>query len=644
MKTTPIVAAKVERDERGVPFSPMFGDVYHPAAGAMQQAEHVFLHGNGLPERFAGRDRFVVQETGFGLGNNFLATWNAWRQAGRPCRLHFISIEQHPLTRADMAAMPRDASVAGLAAQLVEAWPPLTPNLHCLSFEDGRVDLLLALGDAADWLPELIARVDAFFLDGFSPSKNPQMWQERLFKAMGRLAAPGATAATWSVAKPVRQGLTTAGFVVERKPGVGGKFDITVARYAPAFAPKAAPARIADTTKGKKHVAIIGGGLAGCSAAWALARHGWTSTVFDANDRPAQAASGNPAGLFHGIVNAQDGAHARFNRAAALQAQRTIRGLLGASPNLGRTDGLLRLETSGLDASTMSATLARLGLPTDYVQALDALAASEAAGMPLQHPAWFYPGGGWVRPAALCEAFLAAPAGRANFRGGVRAASLRRSGDAWDLLDEQGELITTADVLVLANAGDALRLLGHPRWPLQAVRGQISMTAVPPGVAMPRVPVAGSGYVLPPLDGVAMFGATTQAGDDDAECREADHLFNLGQLSKLTGDPAWEKSPASALSGRVGWRWVTDDRLPIIGGVPLFANELRGARLDQPRFVPRQPGLFVFTGLGSRGITWCSLGAQVLASLVTGAPMPVEASLLDAVDVGRFVSRDARRG
>jgi tRNA 5-methylaminomethyl-2-thiouridine biosynthesis bifunctional protein len=643
MKTSPIVAAQVVRDEHGVPFSPMFGDAYHPAAGALQQAEHVFLHGNGLPERFAGRDRFVVLETGFGLGNNFLATWNSWRQAGRPCRLHFISVEQHPLSRADMAAMPREPSVADLAAHLVEAWPPLTPNLHRLSFDNGQVELLLALGDAASWLPELLARVDAFFLDGFSPSKNPQMWQERLFKAMGRLAAPGATAATWSAAKPVRQGLTTAGFAVERRPGVGGKFDITVARYAPAFVPKAAPARIADAASAKKHAAIIGGGLAGCSTAWALAQQGWTSTVFDANERPAQAASGNPAGLFHGIVNAQDGAHARFNRAAALQAQRTMRELLDESPDLGRIDGLLRLETSGQNTSAMSATLARLGLPADYVQALDALAASQVAGMPLQHPAWFYPGGGWMRPAALCEAFLTAAKGRADFRGDVRAGSLQRDADGWTVLDAQGQVITTAEVVVLANAGDALRLLDGPDWPMEPVRGQLSICAIPRGTATPSLPVAGSGYLLPSLDGMAVFGATTQPGDDVAECREADHRFNLGQVGKLTGNASWLQIPPTALSGRVGWRWMTDDRLPVIGAVPLGNDELRGARLDQPRFVPRRPGLFVFTGLGSRGITWCALGSQVLASLITGAPMPIEASLLDAVDVGRFASRDARR-
>src|SRR5438552_7960401 len=170
MKTEAIVPAQLEHTPAGLPFSSVYGDLYHPAAGALPQARHVFIGGNGLPERWRGRDRFVVLETGFGLGNNFLATWDAWRRDGGSCRLHFISIEQHPLTRAAMASMPRDPALAPLAAQLAQAWPPLTPNLHRLGFEDGRVELLLALGDVSAWLRERSASVDASNLAGLAPA------------------------------------------------------------------------------------------------------------------------------------------------------------------------------------------------------------------------------------------------------------------------------------------------------------------------------------------------------------------------------------------------------------------------------------------------------------------------------------------
>lgn len=251
MKHGAIRAARVGRDEHGVPMSLDHGDIYHPRAGAFVQARHVFLGGNGLPERWRGRDRFVILETGFGLGNNFLATWEAWRADPQRCaRLVFISVEQHPLHRDDLAAMHRDSPTPALAAALVAAWPAATPDLHSLSFDGGQVTLLLALGEISAWLPSLQAEVDACYLDGFAPARNPSAWEPRLFQALARLAAPGATAATWTAARMVREGLASAGFSVRLGAGTGGKRDITLASFEPRFVPKRPPARRAAPPRG----------------------------------------------------------------------------------------------------------------------------------------------------------------------------------------------------------------------------------------------------------------------------------------------------------------------------------------------------------------------------------------------------------
>ncbi|TMH12860.1 MAG: bifunctional tRNA (5-methylaminomethyl-2-thiouridine)(34)-methyltransferase MnmD/FAD-dependent 5-carboxymethylaminomethyl-2-thiouridine(34) oxidoreductase MnmC [Betaproteobacteria bacterium] len=640
MKTRPIVPAHLQWTDEGVPFSDEFDDVYHPAAGALEQARHVFLAGTGLPERWQGRERFVVLETGFGLGNNFLATWDAWRRSEQRCRqLHFISIEQRPLTRDDLRAVQRDASLADLASRLADAWPPLTPNLHRLSFDDGRVELLLALGDVAAWLPELVAQVDAFYLDGFAPAKNPQMWQPRIYRAMARLAARGATAATWTAARSVRDGLVSAGFDVTRASGRGGKRDITLATYTPAFMPRRATARKHAPTASREAL-VVGAGLAGCAVAWALAEHGWRSVVLDRESAPAQAASGNLAGLFHGIANPQDGTHARFNRAAAIATQRVVEQAALTRGAIGSVQGLLRLETSGTDAASMRAMLAQQGLPADYVAALDAADASRSSGIPLEHPAWLYPGGGWVRPVELANWFLDRAGANATFRGGVTVHSLHRIDGRWQLLAADGATIAEAETIVLANAGDALRLLGHPSWPIRRLRGQVSM--LPATVPLPRIPVTGAGYLLPEVDGMAMFGASSQPNDDDPTVRASDHAHNLAQLARLTRTAIGLAS--DSIQGRTGWRWSTDDRLPIVGAVPdAAAAAVPGVRLDQARFVPRLPGLFAFTALGSRGITWSALSAQALAATICGAPVPIESSLLDSIDPARFITREARR-
>jgi tRNA 5-methylaminomethyl-2-thiouridine biosynthesis bifunctional protein len=597
------------------------------------EAHDVFLLGSDLPRRWQGRERFVVLDTGFGCGHHFLATWRAWRADAARCeRLVFISIESRPFSAHDLRRALAASPEPGLAAQLADAWPPLTHNLHTLSFEDGRVRLMLAFGDVQAWLPELVARVDAFHLVPAVAQRDAHPQEARGFKALARLAAPGATLVSHSAENSVRESLTSAGFQVLESGEARG--DTTLARYAPRFTPRQAPSRHAGIAS-QHHALIVGAGLAGCAVAHALAAEGWTSHLYDRCAGPAQQTSGNPGGLFHGIVNAQDGVHARLLRAAALMAQTQIarqvaRGATGA------ITGMLRLDAGPADA--LAAVIERQGLPSDYVQAVDAAQASALCGLSLRQAAWHFPGGGWVHPATLAQAWLAEAAPHARFFGGIGIDSLRRAGEVWQVLDLHGRVIDEAQTLVLANAADAARLLGQPGWPLGLARGQIShfARALAPGLVLPSMPVAGAGYVLPEIGGQVVFGATTQPGDVDPTVRDADNAFNLAQLNALLGTTL-----QVPLQGRVGWRTVARDRLPLVGGVPQSGAST--ASVDQVRRVPRTEGLFVCTAFASRGITWAALAAHTLASWITGAPAPIEASLLDAIDPARFASRDARR-
>ncbi|MDY0746150.1 FAD-dependent 5-carboxymethylaminomethyl-2-thiouridine(34) oxidoreductase MnmC [Paucibacter sp. R3-3] len=631
MKTAPLVHARIDFSDPAAPGAPDFGDVYHSRAGALGQARHVFLGGNGLPGRWAGRERFVMLETGFGLGNNFLAAWDAWRQDPARCRhLLYIGIEKHPARRDDLQRAHAASPLPDLAAQLVAAWPPLTPDLHALDFENGGIRLLLAQGDVHRWMRELVADdVDAFCLDGFSPAQNPDMWDGHLLKALGRRAAPDATAATWSVAPQVRAGLAAAGFEVERQRGFANKGGMCVAQYRPRHIAQR-PAARAPLAPGAREALIIGAGLAGAACAWALAREGIASTVIDTRPGPAQGASGNPAGLFHGTLNPDDGLHARFNRAAALATERALREL---PPMPGLQRGLLRLEQER-DAAAMQALIDRLGLPPDYVQALDRDAARAASGLPgLPSPAWFYPGGGALTPSAYARAMLDA----ANTRWRqARVGALRRAGDGWQVLADDGSTIGEAPLVVIAAGHEGQALLdGLP--PLLCQRGQLThlaRSAVPP-----RIPVAGLGYAIPDGTGGLWCGAASHDGDMQPALRSEDQAANLAQWSRLSGEPQASETP---LAGRVAWRLAAPDRLPLVGGLP-DGTAGTAARMDQPRFIPRLPGLAVCTAFGSRGITWAALCGQVLAAQVTGAPLPLEASLVDAIDPARFLVRQQRR-
>ncbi|MDB5816702.1 MAG: mnmC [Rhizobacter sp.] len=618
-------------------------------------------------------------QTGFGDGTTFIAIWRAWRADPNRCeRLHVIAIDEAPIDRSSVDRKHPDAALIldggevsehdldqvddldrhghpdhpehiqhgktddDLQAQLSRAMPPLTPDLHRLSFDDGRVQLLIAVGAVAHWLPSIIARVDRFDVE----SRHVNGARPRTFKALARLANPQALLVVQGAdidsidsdakADAIHGSLRSAGFVIEpsSRPRPSTTHEI-VARYDPPFMPRRAPTRLATSDALRpRHALIVGAGLAGCATAWALAEHGWTSTVIDRHVELAQETSGQHAGLFHGIVTPQDGAHARFNRAAALELARWVR----RHDETGRAMGLLRLAND--DVATMRRTLAALALPASYVQALDSATASTMSGLSLDTAAWFYPGGGWARPARLARSFFTAARASALH---ATVASLKRHGRTWQLVDDSGRVIAEADTVVWATAASMPSLGGADPFPIGRVRGQTTLLAVDTaGLVEPRLPIAGMGYALPAIDGWVMCGATVHDGDDEARLRGDDQRHNLDQLQRLTGSIL--SIDDVALSGRVGWRAVTADRLPIIGAWPdRDAIEKLKRQPDQPQEVPRLAGLYLITGFASRGITWSALAAQTLASLVTGAPCPLPADLLDAVDAGRFVAKASRR-
>ena len=646
----------------------------------------LFLSGNGLPARWQQRTRFVILETGFGLGNNFLTTWAAWRDDAQRCdRLVFISIEKHPLTALALRevhglnhAAPAPPVDPVLAQKLVTAWPSLTPGIHSLHFDepmtaDGTlqgVTLMLCLGDVVNMVPALLAEVDAFYLDGLAPDKNPAMWDPRWLTRLNRLAAPQATLATWSLAHEVGDSLAHAGFVVEEVAASDGQPSFTRGVYAPRYTPLPQKGGIrAQVPPADRHAIVVGAGLAGCSAAWALCREGWRVTIIDQHDGPAQESSGNPGGLFHSVLHGDDGIHARTHRAAALATWRQVEPWMTAGKLAGQGSGLLRLDSKA-DSDDTQSLQSGLGLQQDHVRWLDLDAARAVTGMAVPCGGWLFQQGGWLHPGGYASLLLKA-AGAQQENGHAlltclwdqAASRIVPTEQGWEVHDASGRCVAQAPSLVLANAHQAQTLLATlpqdhsvPSLPLARVRGQISAWPITDDhstqVSLPRIPVVGSGYVLPLRKDCLLFGATSQKEDDDVSVREADHRHNLEQAAHLG---ACAEYPADAplpsnLEGRTGWRTTTPDRLPLIGALPWSAERLTQgsakARLDKVRLIPRertdQGGLYVVTGLGSRGITWTALAGALLAHWVTGSPCPLESDLRDALDPARFLSRSQR--
>jgi tRNA 5-methylaminomethyl-2-thiouridine biosynthesis bifunctional protein len=612
----PLVPARLAFAADGTPYSRAFGDVYHSADGGAAQARHVFLGGNGLPARWAGARRFTILETGFGFGLSFLATWDAWREDPRRCeRLHYVSVEKHPFSAQDLAVLHvPHAQFAPLAEELRSAWPLLVPGVHRLEFAEGRVVLTLAFGDAAELLPQLRLAADAVYLDGFAPGKNPEMWSPTLLKAVARLAAPGATAATWSVAAAVRDGLRAAGFAAEKRRGFARKSEMLVASFVPPRALRAAPAPLAE-----RSAVVIGAGIAGAAAAERLAARGWDVTLVERHHAPALEASGNHAGAFHPIVTGDDSHIARLTRSAFSWLLEHWRQLdaIGAAPEWQRC-GVLQLARDAREAAAQRAAVSALALAPEYAQYVDAGKASACAGVKLAAGGLWFPEGGWIRPASLAGALIARS--RARLLYGREAAALEQAGERWRVCDREGEVIAEAGAVVLANAGDALRLAPAKHIRLRRVRGQL--THLPPLLALKTVLLRG-GMVLPAIDGISVAGASFDLDDEDPAVRSDSHAGNLERLERLVPGAARGLDPAK-LEGRVAFRTVARDRLPLVGA------------LDAP-------GLYGAFAYGSRGLLWAGLGAELLASLMEGEPLPLEGPLADAVAPGRFAARAKRR-
>lgn len=632
----PIIPASLEFAADGTPCSSVFGDIYHSSDGALGQARHVFLAGNDLPRRWQGRERFVIVETGFGLGLNLLATWAAWRaDPRRAARLHFVSCELHPFRRQDLctvhtALAAQAPEIAPLAAALQARWPALTPGLHHIHLDDERVTLSLFLGDAADGLANMHLSADAFFLDGFSPAKNPQLWSARIFHLLARLAAAEATLATWSVAGMVREGLRRAGFDCDKAPGFGGKRQMLRGRYR-------GPGRHVTAPRHRQAL-VLGAGVAGSSVAERLAARGWGVDVIDAADQPGAGASGNHAGVLRPLPSLDDNRLSRLTRAGTLYALQHLAHLEALGQRV-RFDacGVLHIARDALQEEKQRAVVERHRPPAEHLRYVDREQASRIAGWPLANGGWWFPSSGWVQPPSLCRANLAAQAERIHCHFGHTVASLQHDGEHWLALDVAGSIIARAPELIVAN-GVGIRALPQAQaLPVISARGQVSLLQATDGTA-PRVVVCRQGYVSPAIDGFRCAGASFGVGDNDPALRRADHLQNLRKLENILPGYTQGLDPA-ALGGRVGFRPASPDRLPMAGAMPA------PTRLDAPLAladIPRQAGLWVLSGFGSRGLVFAALMAETLACMLNGEPLPIEQDLCEAIDPARFLLRPPR--
>lgn len=618
------LTARLRWMEDGLPFAEDFGDVYYSRADALGESSHVFHAGSELEQRFetlhAG-SQFIIGELGFGAGLNFLNTCRLWTlHAPVGARLHYIASELYPFSKADMARLWCSfPELAHFASKLLELYPDHTKGTHQFELQYGeyRVCLTLLHEDANTAFATLAAqtglKVDAWFLDGFSPRKNPAMWQGPLLRQLAVLSHPGSTVASYSVFGGFRRQLADAGFICEKRRGFRGKRHMLHAR----FGTVALPATDRHD-RNRRTVCIIGGGLAGCSTAHALATAGWQVQLIERGPQLAMGASGNPQGILHfkpGTVDAPDN---RFNLHAYLHATRHYRSL-GLPPDVWQPCGMLQLAHDHKLLKRFE-TLANSGLyAPEVLQVLDATAAGIRGNQAVARTALYFPDAGWLSPARLCAWYCRHPG--IQVLTGLAVTQLDHGPEGWEVLMQgaDGEHYLHVPHVIICNSADAGRFSQTQQLPLISNRGQVDVYAGDAARNTASV-ICGQGYLIPAGSDGQVVGGSFFLGPDDSATREQNRLLHLQQLAGIHPDVADQFAAQQPILQRIAERCTLPGRMPVVG--MLQAQHARG--------------LWINVGHGSHGLARTPVCAALLASQLSGTPAPLAPELTALVDPQRF--------
>ena len=656
--TTDMPNAQIDWDDQGRPLSRVFDDVYFSDKSGLEETRYVFIEQNALRERFSAlpaHGQLVIGETGFGTGLNFLCAWQLFEQTARPeARLHFISAEKYPLTRADLErALALWPELATYSEQLLAAYFAIHPGFQTLTLANGRVTLTLLIGDALEQLPQLDAQIDAWFLDGFAPAKNPEMWTPELFAQLARLAAPDATISTFTSTGWVRRSLNEAGFKMRRTPGIGHKWEILRGHFV--GVPEGTSASIVKPwfarpphLSSERKALVIGGGLSGCASANSLARRGWQVYLLERHERLAKEASGNPQGVLYLKLSAHGTTLSQLIVSGFGYTRRVLEQL-----QRGRDwdeCGVLQLGFNAKEAQRQAQLAA--AFPHALVHLLDPPQAQTVAGVELAHGGLFYPEGGWVHPPALCQYQAMHP--NVHVLTHHEVVQLNKVGDLWQAC--QGEqVLASAPVVVLAGAAEVKRFPAASHLPLKRIRGQITQLLETQNSTALQTVVCAEGYIAPGRLGEHTLGASFDFHNEDLTTTPAGHQGNLDLLHEISpalaqklGD---EQMNPEALRGWAAFRCTSPDYLPIVGplaDLQLFTHTYGVLRKDARQVplidCPWLDGLYVNSGHGSRGLITAPLSGEILAAWINNDPLPVPRSIAEACHPNRFALRALIKG
>ncbi len=573
--------------------------------------------------------------------------------SGNGSRLHFISVEKYPLTQADLRkALAAWPELATLSQPLIDQWPLPVSGCHRLLFADGRIRLDLWFGDIKEMLPQVphpaTGLVDAWYLDGFSPAKNPEMWTQDLFEDLARLARPDATLSTFTCAGFVRRGLIAAGFAMKKVKGHGSKREM-LAGVREGKVPQQSIAPWYARPAGREgEVLIIGGGIASAMTALSLVERGRHVTLLCENGEPASGASGNRQGALYPLLNGEHDALSRFYSLAFGFARNRLLALAKHHPVAFSLCGVTQLGYDDKSAAKL-AKMSQGLFPPELMHPLSAAEVEQVVGLPCDADGVSYPLGGWLCPADLTRAAIreAQASGRLEVLFNAAVTRIAEEADGWRVESRDGRQ-WHAPNLVVAAGHQLPALLPFAELPLYPVRGQVSHVPTTAGLSQLKTVLCYDGYLTPAHNGAHCIGASYGRNQTDLAYRTDEQEQNRARLQACVPQQRWPAEvDVSGAQARIGVRCASRDHLPVAGPVArlaALADHDVNAPADQQSALPLHAGLYVLGALGSRGLCSAPLCGELVASEICGDPLPLAADLLEALHPARYWVRRLRRG
>jgi len=635
----------------GQPYSPEFDDVYFSVDNGIAETEHVFIQQNQLRERFEQQSQriFTIAETGFGSGLNFLIAVQHWLELSQPHQcLTFYSVESTPLSIEDLIRAQHSwPQLQTIAEALQQQYQVASYGFHCFDLFNGRVKLVLMLGDVQSMLEQMQAKVDAWFLDGFAPSCNPDMWSEKVFSQIQHLSKKGTTVSTYTAAGFVRRGLIEKNFEVKKVSGTGKKRHILAGQFKAennASMGSLQPWYESEVQNNsdKKNISIIGAGIAGISTAWALVKRGYRVEVFEAGSKLGAQASGNPRGMIMPRLSLQDSADAEFYSSAYFYALRCLQ-LLDPQQQSWQQTGGLQLPASARSKKQIAE------YPQDVLLALtlDAKAATEKCGLDIKDSAHYFPLAACVFPLQVLQKMIDEMAEALTIHFNVNIKSIDYVNEQWQLKNNKNEIVHNTRTLVLANAWQLKKYAQLKHVNLQPARGQLSYYRANSRSIKLKIPVSFEAYLMPENNARHVCGASFELGDCNTDLRAEEANENLNEINHWFGGVFSFKDNCG---GRASVRAVTPDRVPLVGAVAKgeellsnYGDLYKGKPAYKYALSKNYSGLFVNSGYGARGFSSAFLSSELLAAIICNEPLPVSNRVRYALHSSRFLIRDLKK-